>query len=171
MKAAWLLEAARLCETRLSDDGKVRINVRPDHDIGTTAAMKTFFDTVHSVTPQVAGAPASITGAGQAILRAFLEASLYTILAIGLIVEFTIGGLSGVTHAVSPSDTQQTDTYYIVAHFHYVLFGGAVFGLFAGFYYWWPKMFGKLLSDMKSIEVGWAYDPGAKQYYFAIIRK
>jgi len=67
--------------------------------------------------------------------------------AIGLIVEFTIGGLSGVTHAVSPSDTQQTDTYYIVAHFHYVLFGGAVFGIFAGFYYWWPKVFGKMLSE------------------------
>ncbi len=67
--------------------------------------------------------------------------------AIGLIVEFTIGGLSGVTHSVSPSDTQQTDTYYIVAHFHYVLFGGAVFGIFAGFYYWWPKMFGKMLSE------------------------
>ncbi|MGZ4671178.1 MAG: cytochrome c oxidase subunit I [Ilumatobacteraceae bacterium] len=67
--------------------------------------------------------------------------------AIGLIVEFTIGGLSGVTHSVSPSDTQQTDTYYIVAHFHYVLFGGAVFGLFAGFYYWWPKVFGKMLSE------------------------
>lgn len=67
--------------------------------------------------------------------------------AVGLIVEFTIGGLSGVTHAVSPSDTQQTDTYYIVAHFHYVLFGGAVFGLFAGFYYWWPKVFGKMLSE------------------------
>jgi cytochrome c oxidase subunit 1 len=67
--------------------------------------------------------------------------------AIGLIVQFTIGGLSGVTHAVAPSDTQQTDTYYIVAHFHYVLFGGAVLGLFAGFYYWWPKMFGKQLSE------------------------
>jgi cytochrome c oxidase subunit I len=67
--------------------------------------------------------------------------------AIGLIVEFTIGGLSGVTHSVSPSDTQQTDTYYIVAHFHYVLFGGAVFGIFAGFYYWWPKMFGRMLSE------------------------
>ena len=67
--------------------------------------------------------------------------------AIGLIVEFTIGGLSGVTHAVAPSDTQQTDTYYIVAHFHYVLFGGAVFGLFAGFYYWWPKVFGRLLNE------------------------
>ena len=67
--------------------------------------------------------------------------------AIGLIVEFTIGGLSGVTHAISPSDTQQTDTYYIVAHFHYVLFGGAIFGIFAGFYYWWPKIFGRLLSE------------------------
>jgi cytochrome c oxidase subunit 1 len=48
---------------------------------------------------------------------------------------------------VSPSDTQQTDTYYIVAHFHYVLFGGAIFGIFSGFYYWWPKMFGKLLNE------------------------
>jgi cytochrome c oxidase subunit 1 len=67
--------------------------------------------------------------------------------AIGLIVQFTIGGLSGVTHAVAPSDTQQTDTYYIVAHFHYVLFGGAVLGIFAGMYYWWPKVFGKLLNE------------------------
>ncbi|MGA7757429.1 MAG: cytochrome c oxidase subunit I [Ilumatobacteraceae bacterium] len=67
--------------------------------------------------------------------------------AVGLIVQFTIGGLSGVTHAVAPSDTQQTDTYYIVAHFHYVIFGGAVLGLFAGIYYWWPKVFGKMLSE------------------------
>jgi cytochrome c oxidase subunit I len=67
--------------------------------------------------------------------------------AIGLIIQFTIGGLSGVTHSVAPSDTQQTDTYYIVAHFHYVIFGGAVLGLFAGFYYWWPKVFGKMLSE------------------------
>lgn len=67
--------------------------------------------------------------------------------AIGLIVQFTIGGLSGVTHAVAPSDTQQTDTYYIVAHFHYVLFGGAILGIFSGLYYWWPKMFGKLLNE------------------------
>ncbi|MEJ7798974.1 MAG: cytochrome c oxidase subunit I [Ilumatobacter sp.] len=66
---------------------------------------------------------------------------------IGLIVEFTVGGLSGVTHAVAPSDTQQTDTYYIVAHIHYVLFGGAVLGFFAAFYYWWPKVFGKCLSE------------------------
>lgn len=67
--------------------------------------------------------------------------------AIGLVVLFTFGGLSGVTHAVAPSDTQQTDTYYIVAHFHYVLFGGMVFGLFSGLYYWWPKVFGKRLNE------------------------
>ena len=61
---------------------------------------------------------------------------------IGLVTMFTIGGLSGVTHAVAPADTQQTDTYYIVAHFHYVLFGGAFLGFMGGFYFWWPKVFG-----------------------------
>src|SRR5207247_1005355 len=67
--------------------------------------------------------------------------------ALGFIAMFTIGGLSGVTHAVVPADYQQTDTYYVVAHFHYVLFGGSIFGLFAGIYYWWPKITGKLLSE------------------------
>jgi cytochrome c oxidase subunit 1 len=76
-----------------------------------------------------------------------LQFTTAMLFAIGLVVEFTIGGLSGVTHSVAPSDTQQTDTYYIVAHFHYVLFGGAVLGFFAGFYYWWPKVFGKCLSE------------------------
>jgi cytochrome c oxidase subunit 1 len=60
---------------------------------------------------------------------------------------FTIGGLSGVTHAVSPSDAQQQDTYYIVAHFHYVLFGGSIFAIFSGIYYWWPKFTGWLLDE------------------------
>ena len=66
---------------------------------------------------------------------------------IGVVSMFTIGGLSGVTHSVSPADTQQTDTYYIVAHFHYVIFGGIIFGLFSGMYFWWPKVFGYMLSD------------------------
>jgi len=66
---------------------------------------------------------------------------------IGFIAMFVIGGLSGVTHAVVPSDYQQTDTYYIVAHFHYVLFGGAMFGLLGGLYYWWPKVFGRMLNE------------------------
>src|SRR5580765_1783968 len=67
--------------------------------------------------------------------------------ALGFIAQFTIGGLSGVMHSIVPSDTQQTDTYFVVAHFHYVLFGGLVFGVFGGFYYWWPKFFGYSLSE------------------------
>ena len=63
--------------------------------------------------------------------------------ALGFIAQFTIGGLSGVMHSIVPADTQQTDTYFVVAHFHYVLFGGLVFAIFGGFYYWWPKIFGK----------------------------
>jgi cytochrome c oxidase subunit 1 len=66
---------------------------------------------------------------------------------IALVSQFTIGGLSGVTHSVSPADWQQTDTYYIVAHFHYVLFGGSMFGIFGGFYFYWPKVFGRFLSE------------------------
>jgi cytochrome c oxidase subunit 1 len=67
--------------------------------------------------------------------------------ATGVVSMFTIGGLSGVTHSLSPADTQQTDTYYVVAHFHYVIFGGALLGFFAGFYFWWPKAFGHKLGE------------------------
>jgi cytochrome c oxidase subunit 1 len=66
---------------------------------------------------------------------------------IGAVSMFTIGGLSGVTHALAPADTQQTDTYYIVAHFHYVIFGGGVLGLMGGCYFWWPKFFGHMLNE------------------------
>jgi cytochrome c oxidase subunit I len=67
--------------------------------------------------------------------------------AIGGIAMFVIGGLSGVTHSIVPSDYQQTDTYYVVAHFHYVLFGGAIFAFFGAMYYWWPKVFGRMLPN------------------------
>jgi cytochrome c oxidase subunit 1 len=66
---------------------------------------------------------------------------------IGFVAMFTIGGLSGVTHSIVPADWQQTDTYYIVAHFHYVLFGGAIFGIFSGLYYWFPKLTGRMYSE------------------------
>jgi len=67
--------------------------------------------------------------------------------AIGFIAMFILGGLSGITHAAPPADTQQQDTYYIVAHFHYVLFGGSIMGLLAGIYYWYPKVTGRMLDD------------------------
>jgi cytochrome c oxidase subunit 1 len=66
---------------------------------------------------------------------------------IGFVSMFIIGGLSGVMHASPPADLQQTDTYFIVAHFHYVLFGGSILGLFSGLYYWWPKITGRFLGE------------------------
>jgi cytochrome c oxidase subunit I len=67
--------------------------------------------------------------------------------AIGFISLFTMGGLSGFMHASPPADLQQTDTYFVVAHLHYVLFGGAIMGIFAGIYYWFPKMTGRLMNE------------------------
>jgi cytochrome c oxidase subunit 1 len=67
--------------------------------------------------------------------------------ALGFIAVFTIGGLSGIFLAAFPIDWQVTDTYFVVAHLHYVLFGGSMFGIFAGLYYWWPKMFGRILDE------------------------
>ncbi|MSP78994.1 MAG: cytochrome c oxidase subunit I [Dehalococcoidia bacterium] len=66
---------------------------------------------------------------------------------LGFIAMFIIGGLSGLMHAVSPSDAQQSDTYFIVAHIHYVLFGGAIFAIFSGIYYWFPKATGRLMNE------------------------
>ncbi|MSQ14303.1 MAG: cytochrome c oxidase subunit I [Dehalococcoidia bacterium] len=66
---------------------------------------------------------------------------------IGFVAVFIVGGLSGVSHAATPSDFQQSDTYYIVAHLHYVLFGGAIFGLFSGIYYWFPKVTGRMMGE------------------------
>jgi cytochrome c oxidase subunit 1 len=67
--------------------------------------------------------------------------------AIGFIFLFTIGGVTGVVLANGGIDTYMTDTYYVVAHFHYVLSLGAVFSLFAGFYYWFGKMSGKMYNE------------------------
>ena len=66
---------------------------------------------------------------------------------LGFIAMFTTGGLTGVTHSIVPADYQQQDTYYVVAHFHQVLFGGSIFALFGGIYYWFPKVTGKILGD------------------------
>jgi cytochrome c oxidase subunit 1 len=67
--------------------------------------------------------------------------------AITLVALFTIGGISGVMHASPPADLQQTDTYFIVAHFHYVLVAGSLMGLWGGIYYYFPKFTGRMLSE------------------------
>ncbi len=67
--------------------------------------------------------------------------------ALGFLVTFLLGGLSGVLLASPPIDFHVTDSYFVVAHFHYVLFGTIVFAVFAGVYFWFPKMFGRMLDD------------------------
>jgi cytochrome c oxidase subunit 1 len=74
-----------------------------------------------------------------------MTTSLYY--AIGMIAIFLVGGITGIFLAVFPVDWQLNDTYFVVAHFHYTIFGGAVFPVLAGLYYWFPKMTGRLLNE------------------------
>ena len=74
---------------------------------------------------------------------------------LGFIGLFTMGGLSGIMLATFPVDYQAHDTYYVVAHFHYVLFGGSVFGIFAGVYYWFPKMTGRMYDERLGVAHFW----------------
>ncbi|MFP5346014.1 MAG: cytochrome c oxidase subunit I [Actinomycetes bacterium] len=67
--------------------------------------------------------------------------------AIGFLVTFLFGGLTGIILSSPPLDFQVSDTYFVVAHFHYVVFGTVVFAMFAGFYFWWPKFTGRMLNE------------------------
>jgi cytochrome c oxidase subunit 1 len=67
--------------------------------------------------------------------------------AIGFLITFTFGGLTGVILASPPLDFHVSDSYFVVAHFHYVVFGTVVFAMFSGFYFWWPKWTGKMLNE------------------------
>ena len=67
--------------------------------------------------------------------------------AVGFLVTFLFGGLTGVILASPPLDFHVSDSYFVVAHFHYVVFGTVVFAMFAGFYFWWPKMTGRMLDE------------------------
>jgi heme/copper-type cytochrome/quinol oxidase subunit 3 len=79
--------------------------------------------------------------------RGKLRLTTPMLFAVGFLTLFTIGGISGVHFAIVPIDWQTTDTYYVVAHFHYVLFGGTYFAINAGAYYWFPKITGRMLSE------------------------
>jgi cytochrome c oxidase subunit I len=79
--------------------------------------------------------------------RGSLEFKTPLYFGVGFLAFFTLGGVSGVILAIFPLDWQLTDTYFVVAHFHYVLVAGAVNAIFAGLYYWFPKMTGRMLSE------------------------
>jgi heme/copper-type cytochrome/quinol oxidase subunit 1 len=79
--------------------------------------------------------------------RGSIEYRVPLLFAVGMIAQFVVGGATGIILAVFPVDWQLTDTYFVVAHMHYVLFGGALFAIFGGLYYWFPKMSGRLMSE------------------------
>jgi cytochrome c oxidase subunit I len=81
------------------------------------------------------------------VFRGKVSLKVPMLFALGFIAMFLIGGLNGIALAVVPVDYQITDSYFVVSHLHYVLFGGTVFGVFAGIYYWFPKITGKLLGE------------------------
>ncbi|MFT3978305.1 MAG: cbb3-type cytochrome c oxidase subunit I, partial [Sphingomonas bacterium] len=86
--------------------------------------------------------------------------------AIGFIFMFTVGGVTGVVLANGGVDDYMQDTYYVVAHFHYVLSLGAVFSLFAGFYYWFPKMSGKMMNEFLGHVHFWVFFIGVNLLFF-----
>ena len=79
--------------------------------------------------------------------RGHLDLRTPLLFCLGFIGLFTIGGLSGIMLAAYPIDFQAQDSYFLVAHLHYVLFGGSVFGIFAGTYYWFPKITGRMYDE------------------------
>ena len=85
---------------------------------------------------------------------------------LGFIFLFVIGGMSGILLANVPVDYQVTDTYFVVAHFHYVLVGGSIMSMFAGMYYWFPKMSGRFLSEKLGTWVFWLFFVGMNVTFF-----
>jgi len=81
------------------------------------------------------------------IWRGVLRLDTPMLWALGFLMMFTLGGISGVMFAMIPIDIATSDTYFVVAHIHYVLFGGSVFTIFAGVYYWFPKMTGRMFDE------------------------
>nr|WP_246569213.1 cytochrome c oxidase subunit I [Allobacillus halotolerans] len=86
--------------------------------------------------------------------------------ALGFIPSFTIGGMTGVMLGAAAADFQYHDTYFVIAHFHYVIVGGTVFGIFAGLIYWWPKMFGKVLNEKMNHWFFWLFFIGFHLTFF-----
>jgi len=93
----------------------------------------------------------------------FTAANLY---AVGFIPTFVMGGVTGVMLASAPADFQFHDTYFVVAHFHYVIVGGLVLGLFAGLHFWWPKMFGRMLREGLGKATFWMFWIGFQLTFF-----
>ena len=146
--------------------GFVGFGVWSHHMFAT--GMGPFADTFFSLATMVIGIPTGVKIFNWigTIWGGSIRYTSAMMFALAMVALFIIGGLSGVMHASPPADLQQTDTYFIVAHFHYVLFGGSIFGLTAGAYYWWPKMFGRLLDEKMGKAHFWLMFVGMNLTFF-----
>jgi cytochrome c oxidase subunit 1/cytochrome c oxidase subunit I+III len=86
--------------------------------------------------------------------------------AVAFLIEFTIGGLSGIAFSIVPIDLQLTDTYFVVAHMHYVFVGGTLFGVFSALFYWFPKMSGRMLNEKLGKWFFWLFVIGFNLTFF-----
>ncbi|MFF2482971.1 cytochrome c oxidase subunit I [Paenibacillus sp. NPDC058071] len=93
----------------------------------------------------------------------FTAANLF---AVGFVPTFVMGGVTGVMLAAAPADFQYHDSYFVVAHFHYVIVGGLILGIFSGLHYWWPKMFGRMLSEPLGKLTFWTFFIGFHLTFF-----
>lgn len=113
--------------------------------VGMTAWSNTFF----AASSMLVGVPTGIKifNWTATMYGGKLRITVPMLFCIGFLFQFLVAGLTGIMLAVSPFDWQLHDSYFVVAHFHFTLIGGLVFGLFAGMYYWFPKAFGKMLNE------------------------
>jgi cytochrome c oxidase subunit I len=111
--------------------------------------MPTGLDSVFMITSMIIAVPTGVKIFNwlATLWRGNISFDTPMLWAIGFIAIFTVGGLSGIFLASFPIDWFVTDSYFVVAHLHYVLFGGSIFAIFGGLYYWWPKMFGRTLDE------------------------
>ncbi|MGN6566872.1 MAG: cytochrome c oxidase subunit I [Flavipsychrobacter sp.] len=98
--------------------------------------------------------------------RGSIRLTVSMLFAIAFLIEFTIGGLTGIAFSIVPIDWQLTDTYFVVAHLHYVFIGGALFGVFSGLFYWFPKMSGRMLDEKWGRLFFWLFVIGFNLTFF-----
>src|SRR5262249_48917818 len=113
--------------------------------VGMTSQSNTFF----VVSTMLVGVPTGIKifNWGATMYGGRISLPKAVLFCIGFLFQFLVAGLTGIMLAAAPFDWQLTDSYFVVAHFHYVLLGGLLFTLFAGIYYWFPKATGRMLDE------------------------
>jgi cytochrome c oxidase subunit I len=133
-----------------------------------TTGLPTFFNSIMAGTSMLIAIPTGVKIFNwlATMWGGALRFKTSLLFACGLIALFTIGGITGVTQAVVPFDWQVNDTFYIVGHLHNVLFAGTVFAVFAGIYYWFPKMTGRMLSERIGKVHFWVTATGVSLTFF-----